>query len=78
MGYLTSIVTSAGFSDEIIHIYMATGLTFAASDPDADEFLNVDLVDTGEFIDAVLDGKVEDAKTVVGALAVDAISRRLE
>ena len=57
---------------------MATGLTFAASDPDADEFLNVDLVDTGEFIDAVLDGKVEDAKTVVGALAVDAISRRLE
>lgn len=78
MGYLTSIVTSAGFSDEIIHIYMATGLAFAASDPDADEFLNVDLVDTGEFIDAVLDGKVEDAKTVVGALAVDAISRRLE
>lgn len=77
LALLTSIVTSCGFSDEVIHIYMATGLTFAGSDPDADEFLNVDLVDTAEFVDAALDGRVEDAKTVVGALALDAISRRL-
>ena len=77
LALLTSIVTSCGFSDELIHIYMATGLTFVGSDPDADEFLNVDLVDTEEFVDAVLDGRVEDAKTVVGALALDAIGRRL-
>ena len=37
----------------------------------------MDLVDTEEFVDAVLDGRVEDAKTVVGALALDAIGRRL-
>ncbi|MDJ1122757.1 NUDIX hydrolase [Olsenella sp. YH-ols2217] len=74
---LTSIVTSCGFCDEIIHIFMATGLTFAAAHPDEDEFLFVDLVPTGELIDAVLDGRIEDAKTVVGALALDAIARRL-
>lgn len=78
MAHLTTIVTSCGFSDEIIHIYMATGLTFAHSSPDDDEFLNVDLVALDEFIDAVLDGKVEDAKTAVGALALDAIARRLK
>lgn len=78
MARIASIVTSCGFSDELIHIYLATGLTFEGSDPDADEFLNVDLVDASEFIDAVLDGQVEDAKTVVGALALDAIGRRLE
>lgn len=77
MAYLTSIATSAGFSDEIIHIYMATGLEFAESSPDDDEFINVDLVELPQLIDAVLDGQVEDAKTVVGALACDAVARRL-
>lgn len=77
MAYLTSIATAAGFCDEMIHIYMATGLTFEGAHPDADEFLQVDLVEISELIDAVLDGQIEDAKTVVGALAVDAIARRL-
>lgn len=77
MAYLTTIATSAGFADELIYIYMATGLTFAGSAPDEDEFINVDLVPLQELIDAVLDGKIEDAKTVVGALVCDAIMHRL-
>lgn len=77
MAFLTTIATGVGFCDELIHIYMATGLSFAQSNPDADEFINVDLVDLGELIDAVLDGKVEDAKTVVGALICDAVAHRL-
>lgn len=77
IAFLTTIATSDGFCDELIHIYMATGLSFATSSPDADEFINVDLVEVGELVDAVLDGRIEDAKTVVGALLCDAISRRL-
>lgn len=77
MAFLTTIATSVGFADELIHIYMATGLHFAGSDPDADEFINVDLVELEELIDAVLDGRIEDAKTVVGALICDAVSHRL-
>lgn len=77
VAYLTTIATSVGFADELIHIYMATGLRFTRSDPDADEFINVDLVELPELIDAVLDGRIEDAKTVVGALICDAVSRRL-
>ena len=77
MAYLTSIASSDGFTDEIIHIYMATGLEFKRSDPDADEFINVDLVELSQLIDAVLDGRIEDAKTVVGALACDAVAHRL-
>lgn len=74
---LTSIVTSCGFCDEIIHIYLATHLEFDAPNPDDDEFVNVDVVPLSELIDAVLDGKIEDAKTVVGALACDSIAHRL-
>ena len=75
--YLTTIATTPGFCDEVIHIYMATGLTFDGANPVDDEFVNVDLVPLSELIDAVLDGKIEDAKTVVGALACDAIAHRL-
>lgn len=77
MAFLTTIASSDGFADELIHIYMATGLSFGASDPDADEFINVDLVALGELVDAVLDGRIEDAKTVVGALICDAVGHRL-
>lgn len=78
MAFLTTIATGVGFCDELIHVYMATGLTFAQSDPDADEFINVDIVPLPELIDAVLDGRIEDAKTVVGALICDAVAHRLE
>ena len=78
MAVLTTIATSVGFCDELIHLYMATGLEFVQSDPDADEFINVDLVPLPELIDAVLDGRIEDAKTVVGALVCDAVAHRLD
>ena len=77
IAHLTTIATSCGFSDEIIHIYLATQLSFEGANPDEDEFLNVDLVPVNELVDAVLDGKIEDAKTVVGALACDVVAHRL-
>lgn len=77
IAYLTTIATSCGFADELIHIYLATQLSFEGARPDDDEFLNVDLVPVEELVDAVLDGKIEDAKTVVGALACEVMSRRL-
>ena len=78
IAYLTTIATTPGFTDELIHFYMATGLSLGESHPDADEFLNIDLVELPELVDAVLDGRIEDAKTVIGALICDAVSRRLE
>ncbi|WP_253201055.1 NUDIX domain-containing protein [Collinsella sp. zg1085] len=77
MRYLTTIAPACGYTDELIHIFMATHLSFAGATPDEDEFVNVDLVPLSELIDAVLDGKIEDAKTIVGALACDAIAHRL-
>lgn len=78
MAYLCPIAMAPGYSDEIIHLYMAMGLTFVGARPEDDEFVHVDLVDLDEMVDAVLDGRVIDAKTVVGVLLCDAISRRME
>ena len=77
IAYLTTIASSCGFSDELIHIYLATQLSFEGAKPDEDEFLNVDLVPVNELVDAVLDGKIEDSKTVVGALACEVMAHRL-
>lgn len=77
IAYLTTIATSGGFTDELIHLFLATQLSFEGAEPDEDEFLNVELVDVQELVDAVLDGKVEDAKTVIGALACDVMAHRL-
>ena len=78
MAYLGPIAVAAGYSDEIIHLYMAMGLSFVGARPDADEFVHVDLVDLDDMVDMVLDGKVIDSKTVMGVLLCDAISRRKE
>ena len=39
MQYLTAIFTTPGFTDEKIHLFMATGLTTGATNLDDDEFL---------------------------------------
>lgn len=78
IAYLTTMATSDGFCDELIYIYMATGLSFAKSDPDDDEFINVDLVPINQLIDAVLDARIEDAKTAMGALICDALAHRMQ
>ena len=78
IAFLTSLATTPGFTDERIHLYMATGLSFGPAHPDEDEFLNVDLVPLDELIDAVLDGRIEDTKTICGALICDAVAHRLE
>ncbi|UWD48011.1 NUDIX hydrolase [Clostridioides difficile] len=62
--------TSAGFSNEIMFVYLATGLTPGESNLDADEFLDVYEVELEEAYNMVLKNDVEDAKTSIGLLLV--------
>ena len=78
MALLGRIAPAVGYSDEILHLYMAMGLHFTGASPDDDEFIHVDLVDLGEMVDRVLDGQVIDSKTMAAVLLCDAIARRME
>lgn len=60
--------TSAGFSNEKLYIYLATGLTKGDTHFDEDEFLDIFEVDFNEAYDLVLNNEVEDAKTSIGIL----------
>lgn len=62
--------TSAGFSNEIMFVYLATGLTPGENNLDADEFLDVYEVELEEAYNMVLKNEIEDAKTSIGLLLV--------
>ena len=62
------------FADEILHLYVATGLTAGCVNTDEDEFLEVVTVPFKKAVEMVRRGKIRDSKTVVGLLAC-AVSR---
>jgi ADP-ribose pyrophosphatase len=63
---LATFFTTPGFSDELMHVYLATGLEDGEPSPDDDEQLTVERFARDE-LPALLDS-VEDAKTLVGLL----------
>lgn len=63
---LASFYTSPGFSDEVLHLYLARGLSPAEAAPDEDEFLEVVRISLREALSLVSGGEIEDAKTIAG------------
>ena len=74
---LTVLETTPGFCNERIHLYLATGLKQGETHPDEDEFVAAEWVDLSVLVDSVLDGRIEDSKTVIAALICDAIRSRM-
>ena len=65
---LTSIYTTPGFCNEIIHIYLATQLTKTVQHLDEDEFLNIEQYEQEEVHQMITDGRIHDAKSIVALL----------
>jgi ADP-ribose pyrophosphatase len=67
---LSSIYTAPGFADEVIHIYLATGLTIGTQNLDQDEVFEVVEMPLQEAILKIEDGTIRDGKTIVGLQSV--------
>ena len=67
---LSSIFTAPGFTDEVIHIYEATGLTIGRQQLDRDEVLEVIEMPLLEAMRMIETGEIRDAKSIVGVQAV--------
>jgi ADP-ribose pyrophosphatase len=67
---LSSILTAPGFTDEVIHIYKATGLSKTQQRLDQDEVLEVVELSPPEVMTMIQDGRIRDAKTMVGCQLV--------
>lgn len=66
---LISYWPTPAFSDEVLHIYLARGLSPGPVHPDEDEFLEPVRVPLGRALRWVLDGRIRDSKTVIALLA---------
>ena len=63
---LTTFHTTPGFTDERIHIFMATGLSEGLSSPEADEILEIHPVPFKRALEMTRSGEIVDGKTMVG------------
>jgi ADP-ribose pyrophosphatase len=62
--------TTPGFTTEFMYLYEATDLTKTQINPDEDEVIEVDIVRAAEALRMVDDGRVQDAKSILGLLRV--------
>jgi ADP-ribose pyrophosphatase len=61
---LTTIYTTPGFTDERIHLFLATGLRTGKASLDDDEFLDTLTLSMSDALAKVRDGEISDAKTI--------------
>ena len=64
MTYLGQVFASVGFMDEVIHLYLATGLHEGEQHLDEDEFVNVEKIPFAELERMVQTGDMVDGKTI--------------
>ncbi len=68
--YLGPFYPTCAYSTEVIHLYLAKGLSFGDRELDEDESINFEMVKLDDVVQMVLDGKVPDGKTQAAILAV--------
>lgn len=68
--HLTDLLTTVGFSNEVISIYLATGLTEGERTPIGEEEVDASIVRMpfSEAVVAVEEGRIRDSKTIAGIL----------
>ncbi len=66
--YLGKLYPSPAIFTEVIHMYIATGLTFGKTHPDEDEFLEIERIPLRTLVEMVMSGKIPDSKTQVCVL----------
>ena len=68
--FLGELYPSPGYCDEIIHMYFARVDSFQDTQPDEDEFLEVEKIPLKEAVRLVMDNVIKDSKTQTAILKV--------
>ena len=77
MTYLTSFYSSVGYSEEVLHLYLATGLTPGETEFDSNEAIDIYEYDLGDLKRMVLSGEIEDSKTIAAIMIAAAKMERI-
>ncbi|MEI7481116.1 MAG: NUDIX hydrolase, partial [Elusimicrobiota bacterium] len=66
---LSAFWPTSAFSNEVLHVYLATGLKAGKAAPDEDEFINVEHIAFKKAVSLIKTGKIKDAKTIIAIQA---------
>src|SRR5262245_48416230 len=58
--------TTPGFTTELMYLYEATDLTKTNINPDEDEVIETDIIPTSQALQMIDDGRIQDAKSILG------------
>lgn len=65
---LGAVLPSPGYAAEMLYVYLATDLYEGTVHLDEGEFLSVEKIHIDKLVDMVMNGELQDAKTVIGIL----------
>jgi ADP-ribose pyrophosphatase len=68
MDFLFTMFTTPGFTDEKIHVFMASGLERGETAHEADEFMSLETIGLSRALELIREGTIKDAKTALGIL----------
>ena len=66
--FLFTMFTTPGFTDERIHVFMATGLERGETAHESDEFMTVETVTLSTALRFIQEGRIKDGKTALAIL----------
>ncbi len=68
MEFLFTMFTTPGFTDERIHVFMATGLERGETKRESDEFITLEPVTLSSALRFIQEGRIKDGKTALAIL----------
>ena len=68
--HLTTIYTTPGFTDERIHLFLASGITVGETSHEHDEFIEVEARPMSRILDMIRNRELVDAKSIAALLYV--------
>ncbi len=65
---LGRVYPTPGYVNEVIHLFLATGLKKGEARPDEDEFVETELIPLDSLVDMCMNDEIADAKTQIAVL----------
>ena len=65
---LGSFYPSPGYVDEVIYLYLATGLKKGEAHPDDDEYVETEKIHIDTLVDMIMNNEIKDGKTIAAVL----------
>ncbi|CFX50640.1 NUDIX hydrolase domain [Syntrophomonas zehnderi OL-4] len=63
---ILSYYSTPGFTNECLHLYLATGLSPGEVEPDEDEFVEIVSMPLEKAYDLIFKGQIKDGKSIIG------------